>query len=358
MPVASSPVTLTAGTQVDLTPPITPAVSQVWYVRLDNVSPYPLTVSVNGKAGWLAPGQTDLFSAKSGPASVSVTPQQAPNGTAPAGSSSYVLATWAVSPDVIPGTFPTSSALTTVALSSDSTVNINAGTVQVENVPEGVVSTFVKSPEAINTPLVNSGAFSSSAYLGNLGIIVYVLVWLPSAGTGSGTLTVNPSTPGWAQSNPSTLNFTLGGTTNSYANWCFWKILDENDLTATMDYAGSFPPISGVYSAWMTIGSGGNNAFSNQSLTGLLSGPITWGSTGTSNTNLSLPSATPGLMIASIAQDAGGTIDYSIGKQYIGGGSAIWLASSQTGPLSVETSSNPEDPGVMLSPDTGLVIPQ
>lgn len=107
MPIPGPTPTLTPGTTVSLTPPIAPTVGQAWTVELDNVSPYPCSVNISGGSYWLAPFTAQLYSGRSGPAEVSITPQPAPDGSpAPQGSASYLLSTWAQNPDSIPGVFP------------------------------------------------------------------------------------------------------------------------------------------------------------------------------------------------------------------------------------------------------------
>lgn len=103
MPVPGTQVNLTLGQETTIPTPsgINPSVGQHWFVEIDNLSPWVLTVNVSGKTYLLAPGVAQLYSSQSGPAAVTVIPSGATySGTA------YVLSNWAVYPDHIPGTFP------------------------------------------------------------------------------------------------------------------------------------------------------------------------------------------------------------------------------------------------------------
>lgn len=103
MPVPGTQVNLTLGQETTIPTPggISPTVGQQWSVEIENISPWVLSVNVSGKTYALAPGMGQLYFSGSGPSAVTVTP----SGSAASGSF-YVLSNWAVSPDVIPGTFP------------------------------------------------------------------------------------------------------------------------------------------------------------------------------------------------------------------------------------------------------------
>lgn len=71
-------------------------------VELDNLSPWTLAVNISGQQYSLAPGMAQMYTARSGPALVTVTP----TGPAPDTGTYTIVSNWAVSPDSIPGTFP------------------------------------------------------------------------------------------------------------------------------------------------------------------------------------------------------------------------------------------------------------
>ncbi len=130
MPVQAQPLVLTPGATQTLTPPITPGAMNSWSVELDNLSPWTLTVHVNGQSYPLGPSVMRLISAPSGPAQVTV-------DVPPGGTGTYELySTWAQSPDSIQGVFPSSVGLTSV---STGTVDANlSGPVVIEGLEGGV----------------------------------------------------------------------------------------------------------------------------------------------------------------------------------------------------------------------------
>lgn len=130
MPVQGSPLTLVPGASQTLTPPITPAAQNSWSVELDNLSPWTLTVHVNGQTYPLGPSVMRLFTVGSGPAQVSV---DVPSG----GTGTYELySTWAQSPDSIQGSFPASVGLTSITAGTV-TADIS-GPVTIEGLDGGV----------------------------------------------------------------------------------------------------------------------------------------------------------------------------------------------------------------------------
>lgn len=130
MPVQAQPLVLTPGATQTLTPPIAPGAMNSWSVELDNLSPWTLTVHVNGQSYPLGPSVMRLITAPSGPAQVTV-------DVPPGGTGTYELySTWAQSPDSIQGVFPSSVGLTSV---STGTVDANiSGPVVIEGLEGGV----------------------------------------------------------------------------------------------------------------------------------------------------------------------------------------------------------------------------
>lgn len=104
MPVPGGTQSLTLGVTLTVAPPqpITPSADQSWMVELDNLSPWTLAVNISGQQYSLAPGMAQMYTARSGPALVTVTP----TGPAPDTGTYTIVSNWAVSPDSIPGTFP------------------------------------------------------------------------------------------------------------------------------------------------------------------------------------------------------------------------------------------------------------
>jgi hypothetical protein len=101
MPLPGAAVPLTFGETVTIIGPIQPGANS-WMVEVENLSPWTLTVVMPGQAGTnLAPGMGQLYQAKTGPATLQLTPI----GTPVAGTY-QVVTNWAQGNDTIPGTFP------------------------------------------------------------------------------------------------------------------------------------------------------------------------------------------------------------------------------------------------------------
>jgi hypothetical protein len=226
VPVPGAQVALTAGTTVTLTPPIAPKVQQGWSVELDNVSAFPLVVTVGGQQYQLAPGVANLFHAPSGPASVVIAPQTPINGTVPSGSPGYVIPTWAVDPEQIPGTFPSSTAMQVSAgsltLAPGSSVTVaNASLTTLQYQPAPIISSAPVSQTgslpANADATANIVGFPGAA-AGDLGII-----WgFSAAGTGY----VDTPPAGWSL----LLNSTGA---SAQCTFLLHKLLTAADLTAT-----------------------------------------------------------------------------------------------------------------------------
>lgn len=171
MPVAGAPVTISAGQTVGLTPPIRAAAGQTWQVELDNLSPFTLSVRINGQAVTLPPSVMRLTQTTSGPIDVSVTvPPSSDTGTY------QLLSTWAVLPDSIQGTLPASVGLTTISgpVTIDSvtgavtleagTAVLNAGDVEMVAFPTTAISTTTDG-QTYTSPAIPLPAGSQSCYV-------------------------------------------------------------------------------------------------------------------------------------------------------------------------------------------------
>lgn len=156
MPTPGKLTTITPGTQTVLPAPITPAVNQVWQVELDNLSPWILAVNVSGKSYSLAPGVAQLYTSKTGPAEVAVTPSGSASGPG------QIMSNWAIVPDSIPGTFPAAVRPTTTIDTSGGAVEISASgpiTVEQSNPSNLQVATDILNVTPSPAP---SGTFSGS----------------------------------------------------------------------------------------------------------------------------------------------------------------------------------------------------
>lgn len=103
MPQAGTPTVVHPGVAAVLSSPIGPAAGQSWSVEIDNLTPWQLNVTMPGQAASsLAPGTAQLYYARTGPATVTVTPVGAAFDTG----AYQILTNWAQGADIIPGTFP------------------------------------------------------------------------------------------------------------------------------------------------------------------------------------------------------------------------------------------------------------
>ena len=266
---------------------------------------------------------------------------------------------------------------------SATAVDINAGTVQVENVVNGVLQTYAKSPPAIGTITQSSnggtGSTSNVGYSyfpvsvsvtsqpGNLVLLMFA-VYSNNSGFQAGTWSLVPpaGTP-WVLANSSFV--VPSGITSSNAAlvfMCYCTSAGNINGTWQIQAPNTTQGGEGVEYTWVALsfGSGSSNAFSNGSLTGASSANTSWSANGASNANLNL--ATQGLWVMSIGATNATQPTFSVGTEYVSYSSytadtgGLWIASGQVGELLVDTSSNPADSTnrTNIFGETGLVIPQ
>ncbi len=275
----------------------------------------------------------------------------------------------------------------TADLAAGASINVGGGTVQVENTAGGVIQTYAKTPPAIGNlgGTLSAGQISGAspyqmAFVniggpapGNL-LLVIVTLEADNFGWPAGTYTITPPSAAWSSDHQS-LTVPAQSGSGACMTWLFWTIYDGSVGATpwTLTFPAGYSSGASCYAQSLFFGSGSVNQFSNPALTGAASGPTSWTAGGASNPNLNLSSA--GLWVATVAVTSSTAPTFSLGIEYTGTftneppGTAptyntyragLWVASSQTGSLFVDSSANPQDltnyPTVYGQ--TGLVIPQ